>query len=446
MLTLWVLSVAGILFTNAFDVRNSSVFIPTHEWNEVQPGQAIPPGLHVRLNLQTGHTEARLMEARLNDTLEIADDRNKSGLVLLGYTEKDSVPEVESQPASLSRTYHELKKDFQKIRMDFKTDAEIIEKIILEIEQGNPTNERLVLLLEDLSYFLHQFDNARIFASSKRFPLLIQLLHHADYKVGKKALKAIGSAIQGNSEVKVAALRDGVLEQLHYVLKTALAEQNFSKAIEVLLGGVLTLGALLRDFPSAQKQFFVTLDFSPSGFELFAQLASLGLPKDQANARELRVRIITLLTDLYAERLSAENSFKENPTNTKKDFWNIYAGIPFEEGFLSSGFCETLRYSLLGDIQRGVKEEDTIVLINHDVREKIITACLTFANLCDWTSIESAEKEHILSQLRSLMREYEFRSKEEVIDGDSYFTDMLKKVQKLKGMLKHDSDLPRTDL
>jgi hypothetical protein len=29
-------------------------FIPTHEWQEVGPDQAIPPGLHVRLDFQTG--------------------------------------------------------------------------------------------------------------------------------------------------------------------------------------------------------------------------------------------------------------------------------------------------------------------------------------------------------------------------------------------------------
>ena len=39
-----------------------SVFEPTREWKTVNEGQAIPAGLHVRMNLETGKKEARLME------------------------------------------------------------------------------------------------------------------------------------------------------------------------------------------------------------------------------------------------------------------------------------------------------------------------------------------------------------------------------------------------
>ena len=43
------------------EVRNKGEpFIPTYEWQDVEEGQPIPPGLYVRMNLQTGKTEARL--------------------------------------------------------------------------------------------------------------------------------------------------------------------------------------------------------------------------------------------------------------------------------------------------------------------------------------------------------------------------------------------------
>lgn len=38
------------------------MFVPTHEWQEIQPGQAIPPGLHVRMDFQTGKKEAKIWE------------------------------------------------------------------------------------------------------------------------------------------------------------------------------------------------------------------------------------------------------------------------------------------------------------------------------------------------------------------------------------------------
>ena len=39
------------------EITNDEVFVPTLEWQVIKPGQAIPPGLHVRLNMQTGVKE-----------------------------------------------------------------------------------------------------------------------------------------------------------------------------------------------------------------------------------------------------------------------------------------------------------------------------------------------------------------------------------------------------
>ena len=43
-------------------VDEPDVFQPTSEWQVVQEGQSIPRGLHVRINLETGVKEAKLME------------------------------------------------------------------------------------------------------------------------------------------------------------------------------------------------------------------------------------------------------------------------------------------------------------------------------------------------------------------------------------------------
>lgn len=44
------------------DPESDGVFHPTREWQEVRDGQSIPPGLHVRMDLQTGIKEAKLMD------------------------------------------------------------------------------------------------------------------------------------------------------------------------------------------------------------------------------------------------------------------------------------------------------------------------------------------------------------------------------------------------
>ena len=50
--------------TNAehIDDEDLEVFQPTADWQTIQPGQGIPQGLHVRMNLQTGLKEAKLMD------------------------------------------------------------------------------------------------------------------------------------------------------------------------------------------------------------------------------------------------------------------------------------------------------------------------------------------------------------------------------------------------
>ena len=44
------------------------MFEPTEEWQEIKPGQSIPPGLHVRVDLQTGLKEAKLMDSEESDS------------------------------------------------------------------------------------------------------------------------------------------------------------------------------------------------------------------------------------------------------------------------------------------------------------------------------------------------------------------------------------------
>ena len=38
------------------------LFVPSEVWQKVKPGQALPSGLHYRINLQTGEKEAKLLD------------------------------------------------------------------------------------------------------------------------------------------------------------------------------------------------------------------------------------------------------------------------------------------------------------------------------------------------------------------------------------------------
>lgn len=52
-----------------------SLFVPTHEWQTVKEGQAIPAGLHIRMNMETGKKEAKLMDDPPTKTEERTEDK-----------------------------------------------------------------------------------------------------------------------------------------------------------------------------------------------------------------------------------------------------------------------------------------------------------------------------------------------------------------------------------
>ena len=43
-------------------ITGNTAFLPTHEWKPILPGQILPAGLHIKIDVQTGAKMARLME------------------------------------------------------------------------------------------------------------------------------------------------------------------------------------------------------------------------------------------------------------------------------------------------------------------------------------------------------------------------------------------------
>ena len=70
--------------TSVENNENPEPFIPTHEWQVVKENQAIPAGLHVRMNIQTGIKEAKILEddkkvKKQHDKDETIDNKVKVG-------------------------------------------------------------------------------------------------------------------------------------------------------------------------------------------------------------------------------------------------------------------------------------------------------------------------------------------------------------------------------
>ena len=68
------------VMTNAeqIDEEDLEVFQPTSEWQAIRPNQGIPAGLHVRMNLQTGEKEAKLMDGDDGSKYKIDKDSKQT--------------------------------------------------------------------------------------------------------------------------------------------------------------------------------------------------------------------------------------------------------------------------------------------------------------------------------------------------------------------------------
>ena len=142
----------------ASDVKESSkeVFIATNDWQEIKPGQAIPQGLHMRLDMQTGKKEARLMQNE--ETKEQREQRILESIKNIKDDLKDS-PKVQSTGKSKWRSMEEIKQEMKDI--DLKVTEDYLSmKALLEDLEKEKDEENQVKALEELEFHVHQYDNA----------------------------------------------------------------------------------------------------------------------------------------------------------------------------------------------------------------------------------------------------------------------------------------------
>ncbi|XP_060693007.1 nucleotide exchange factor SIL1 isoform X3 [Hemiscyllium ocellatum] len=233
------------------DPEDMEVFYPTNDWQVVKPGQAIPAGLHVRLNLETGKNEAKIPDGETGKTgLKYWKQGTRHGMVNLD---------------SKSFTAEELKKALKLMKLESNTQTE-------------------------------EVDNAQHLMSIGGLQLVIKALNATEPRIQEHAAFVLGSALSGNPKVQIEAIEAGALQKLLILLATdqpvAMKKKVWIKKISNFqLKALFAFSSLLRHFPFAQQQFLKL-----GGLQILGQLF-------QAKGMEsLRLRIMTLLYDMVMEK------------------------------------------------------------------------------------------------------------------------------------------------
>lgn len=149
-------------------------------------GQAIPPGLHVRIDMQTGKKEAKLLEegndggnsnSALISTETSVDDSIEEVKPELDYSEiKEALKKIKNDAKETSegnvgkgfRTYDQIKEEMMELEQSIKTEYEIVKELVAKYLSTKDDLERQ-LILSDLEFYVHQYDNAQDFVKMGGF-------------------------------------------------------------------------------------------------------------------------------------------------------------------------------------------------------------------------------------------------------------------------------------
>ncbi|KAM9695647.1 nucleotide exchange factor SIL1 isoform 7-T7 [Trichechus inunguis] len=372
------------------DTEVLEVFHPTHEWQALQPGQAVPAGSHVRLNLQTGAREVKLQygdkiqnnlkESKKGKRLDIntnaytSQDLKSALAKLKKGAEMESSEEDKARQAEvkqLFRPIEELKKDFAELNVVIETDMQIMVRLINKFNSSSSSLEEKIAALFDLEYHVHQMDNAQDLLSFGGLQVVINALNSTEPLVKEYAAFVLGAAFSSNPKVQVEAIEGGALQKLLVILATKQ--------------------------PLATKKKVLRSLVQEKGTEVLA------------------VRVVTLLYDLITEKMFAEEE-AELTRETSPEKLQQYRQVHLLPGLREQGWC-AITASLLA-------------LPEHDAREKVLQTLGTLLATCQDHYRQDAQLSRTLA---SLQAEYQALAALELQDGEEegYFQELLGSINSL---------------
>ncbi|XP_032069855.1 nucleotide exchange factor SIL1 [Thamnophis elegans] len=402
------------------DSEDLEVFYPTNQWQTVRPGQAIPAGLHVQLNLQTGEKLAKLPDdyKEKSDTKDSPKNKRlgqididpnsfttqelKRALAKMKETTKaDDTPEEKAHREDIRRRFRsieKLKEEFRELNLQMETDLEIMLKLINKFNNSASTLEEKITALSDLEYYVHQVDNARDLLSLGGLQLLINGLNSSEPLMKEYASFVLGAALSSNPRVQVAAIQGGALQKLLVILAT---DQSFTVKKKALFA----LSSMLRHFPYAQQQFLKL-----GGLQVLRNLCT------EKGMEILYIRTVTLLYDLVVEKQLLSDEEEAAYEKSQQ-----YSQVNLMPAIVEQGWC-----TIISNLLRTPE---------HDSREKVLKTVHVVLASCKDTYAGDPALSHVLGLLR---QEYEELAEEERKEGDEdgYFKELLHSINSIAQQLK----------
>lgn len=185
------------------------VFRPTMEWQVIEPDQEIPPGLHIRLNIQTGIREGKINIPGEGSeyeavAVELSPNGGSDSVIVVG-AEEAPAPSTKPPPPN-DDSYGAIKIPITAPSEELPfTDAL---SVILDSKSFSDT--KLNDALSSLEGLVHEMYWGLQIATPKSINALLDLVHAStNPSIRKSAALVIGSALQNNPKALKNALDSG---------------------------------------------------------------------------------------------------------------------------------------------------------------------------------------------------------------------------------------------
>ncbi|XP_065363729.1 nucleotide exchange factor Sil1 [Calliphora vicina] len=419
----------------AMESKENKTFVATKDWQEIPEGQGIPAGLHIRINLETGKKEAKILEEN-NDS---ADNQNKDksaaalsvvpessgedggdkgntkkpkkvkhlneALQRIGidYTPKEKVENIIRE----YRSYEELKKNFEGMRKSFKTDAEVIIQLIEEFQttftaadtkDSKAGLKTQMKILESFNYLMSQFDNALLFVDKGGLeqvllPVLVNTTH-SPLKV--EAMRVLGAMSQNNPRVQIKVYERNVGSHLAQIIMSSSNTDELSAAL-------YAFSSLLRKFPLAQQRILST-----SGTHALISVLNRDCEL------KIKVKAIVIIGDLLNERelVLSQSSVTDDPLAAAQ-----YAEITLSSWLMDRNYCDIL--------ETIISENGFRFLEAPDLLEYIVKSLNSTNHLC----LIRWEQDPRLKEIFLALKERLSQSEDEYhLDVAQLLTELLRKL------------------
>lgn len=142
--------------------------------------------MHVRIDMQTGLKEAKLLEEENDETTantssalistgavedgeEVEAELNHSEIKeALKKIKNDAKDTSEEKTGGSFRTYDQIKEEMKQVEQSIKTEYEIVKELVAKYKSLEDDSERQYIL-NDLEFYVHQYDNAQDFVKMGGF-------------------------------------------------------------------------------------------------------------------------------------------------------------------------------------------------------------------------------------------------------------------------------------